>query len=182
MKQNNMNINFKVCSAENTGFDDGQFDVVTAVQCFHYFDSEKAAQEIYRVLKPNGIFCKIFMDWLPYEDDKIMEMEQLVLKYNPQWNGCGFRQYQYSFPEWAKNYFDISMIHSYNTILSFTKEQWFGRIKSCRGVGASLSAEKMKAFENEYKNILAKYDEPLKLLHQIHIEIYTVEHENRKRL
>ena len=171
-EQKNMNINFKVCSAENTGFNDGQFDVVTAVQCFHYFDSEKAAKEIHRVLKSNGLFCKIFMDWLPYEDEKIMEMEQLVLKYNSKWKGGGFKQYQYSFPEWAENRFDISTIHSYNTVLTFTKEQWLGRIKSCRGVGASLSPEMIQAFENEYKNVLAKYDEPLKLLHQIHIEIY----------
>ena len=171
-EQKGMNINFKVCSAENTGFEINHFDVVTAVQCFHYFDSEKAAKEIHRVLKSNGLFCKIFMDWLPHEDEKIMEMEQLVLKYNPHWKGGGFKQYQYSFPEWAKNRFDIDTIHSYNAILSFTKEQWLGRIKSCRGVGASLSPEKIQAFEDEYKNILAKYYEPLKLLHQIHIEIY----------
>jgi len=171
-EQRNMNINFKVCSAENTRFSDGQFDVVTAVQCFHYFDSEKAAKEIHRVLKSNGLFCKIFMDWLPYEDEKIMEMEQIVLKYNPKWTGGGFRQFEYNFPEWAKNRFSIDTIHSYNTILSFTKEQWLGRIKSCRGVGASLFPENIQAFENEYRNILAKYDEPLKLLHQVHIEIY----------
>ena len=171
-QQKNMNINFKVCSAENTGFNDNQFDIVTAVQCFHYFDSDKAAKEIHRVLKSNGLFCKIFMDWLPHEDEKIMEMEQLVLKYNPHWKGGGSKQYQYSFPEWAENRFDIATIHSYNTVLTFTKEQWLGRIKSCRGVGASLLPERIQAFENEYKNILAKYDEPLKLLHQIHIEIY----------
>ena len=135
-------------------------------------DSDKAAKEIHRVLKSNGLFCKIFMDWLPHEDEKIMEMEQIVLKYNPHWKGGGFKQYQYSFPEWAENRFDISTIHSYNTVLTFTKEQWLGRIKSCRGVGASLLPERIQAFENEYKNILAKYDEPLKLLHQIHIEIY----------
>ena len=169
-QQKNMNINFKVCSAENTGFNDNQ--------CFHYFDSEKAAKEIHRVLKSNGLFCKIFMDWLPYEDEKIMEMEQLVLKYNPHWKGGGFKQYQYSFPEWAENRFDIATIHSYNTVLTFTKEQWLGRIKSCRGVGASLLPEMIQAFENEYKNILAKYDEPLKLLHQIHIEIYFARQKN----
>jgi len=112
------------------------------------------------------------------EDEKIMEMEQLVLKYNPHWKGGGFKQYQYSFPEWAENRFDIATIHSYNTVLTFTKEQWLGRIKSCRGVGASLSPEMIQAFENEYKNILAKYDEPLKLLHQIHIEIYFARQKN----
>ena len=57
-EQKGMNINFKVCSAENTGFESNHFDVVTAVQCFHYFDSEKAAKEIHRVLKSNGLILK----------------------------------------------------------------------------------------------------------------------------
>ena len=34
------NIDFKVCSAEDTGFENNSFDVVTAVQCFHYFDAD----------------------------------------------------------------------------------------------------------------------------------------------
>ena len=167
-------IVFKVCSAEDTGFDDNSFDVVTAVQCFHYFNAEKAAEEIRRILKTDGLFCKIFMDWLPYEDGVIAEMESLVLKYNPKWNGCGFKEYKFIFPDWAENRFDIENVCSYNTELEFTKEAWLGRIMSCRGVGASLSKEKSAEFKAEYRRILEKYDEPLKLKHQIHIEIYKV--------
>ena len=168
------NIEFKVCSAEDTGFTDNSFDVVTAVQCFHYFNAEKAAAEIRRILKPNGLFCKIFMDWLPYEDEKIYEMEQLVLKYNPEWNGCGFKEYKFVFPDWAKKRFDIKTAYSYDTELEFSKEQWLGRIISCRGVGASLPDKKVKEFENEYRIILDKYTEPLRLKHQIHIEVYSM--------
>ena len=91
------NIEFKVCSAENTGFADNSFDVVTAVQCFQYFDADKASKEILRILKPNGLFCKIFMDWLPFEDEIIAEMEKTVLKYNPDWKGCGFEKFRYFF-------------------------------------------------------------------------------------
>ena len=126
------NISFKVCSAEKTGFADSSFDVVTAVQCFHYFNAEKAADEIRRVLKPDGLFCKIFMDWLPYEDSVIAEMESLVLKYNPEWNGCGFKEYKFIFPDWAENRFDIENVCSYNAELEFTKEAWLGRIMSCQ--------------------------------------------------
>ena len=166
------NIDFKVCSAEDTGFKNNSFDVVTAVQCFHYFDAEKAAKEIHRILKPNGFFCKIFMDWLPYEDEVIGEMENLVLKYNPDWNGKGFNQFEYSYPSWAKGKFDIDTIHSYNAVLEFSKEDWLGRVLTCRGVGASLNDEKIKEFEAEYREMLNKYPEPLKLKQQIHIEIY----------
>lgn len=166
------NISFKVCSAEETGFPDNTFDAVTAVQCFQYFDAEIAAEEIRRILKPGGLFCKIFMDWLPFEDEKILEMEKLVLKYNPDWNGSGFRKFEYSYPLWAENRFDIETIHSYNTILSFSKEAWVGRIKSCRGIGASLPESEIAEFEKEYRQLLKKYSEPLRLKHQIHIEIY----------
>lgn len=166
------NTDFKVCSAEDTGFDDNSFDVVTAVQCFQYFKADVATKEIKRILKPNGLFCKIFMDWLPYEDDIIKEMEELVLKYSPQWSGYGFKKFRYNYPKWADNGFDIQTIHSYNVTLQFTKEAWIGRIKSCRGVGASLSKKEVEEFENEYRQILNKYDDVLNLKHQIHIEIY----------
>jgi SAM-dependent methyltransferase len=169
------NISFKHCSAEDTGFEDESFDAVTAVQCFHYFDADKAASEIHRILKPGGLFCKIFMDWLPYKDEIIREMESLVLKYNPDWGGKGFDKYRYSYPGWAEGRFVISTIHSYDAVLTFTKERWLGRVKSCRGVGASLSAAKASEFEAEYKRLLKKYEEPLKLRHQIHIEIYKKE-------
>lgn len=166
------NIDFKVCSAEATGFDDKSFDAVTAVQCFQYFDADKAATEIRRVLRHNGLFCKIFMDWLPFEDEIIAEMENTVLKYNPSWSGCGFKEFNYSFPDWAKGRFESETVYSYNVTLEFEKEAWLGRVLSCRGVGASLDEKKVKEFEAEYKALLNKYPEPLKLKHQIHMELY----------
>lgn len=166
------NIAFKVCSAEDTGFSDSSFDAVTAVQCFHYFDAEKAAEEILRVLKPNGLFCMIFMDWLPFQDPVIAEMERLVLRYNPRWNGCGFEKYRYSYPSWADGRFDIDTIHSYNVELSFDKDAWLGRVLTCRGVGASLPPDDAARFEHEYCSVLDKYTDTLLLKHQIHIELY----------
>ena len=166
------NIGFKVCPAENTEFNDNSFDVVTAVQCFHYFNAEQAAEEIKRILKPNGLFCMIFMDWLPFKDDVINDMEKLVLSYNPNWGGGGFDKYRYAYPTWAEGRFGIETIHSYDTVLEFSKESWIGRVKTCRGVGASLPEEDVLSFEREYRELLDKYDEPLKLKHQIHIEIY----------
>ena len=166
------NIRFKVCPAENTGFVDNSFDVVTAVQCFPYFNADKAAEEIKRVLMPDGLFCKIFMDWLPQRDPVIAEMEQLVSAYNPAWSGGGFQSYRYRYPDWAENRFEIDTIHSYNVTLAFTKQAWLGRIKTCRGVGASLSKKALTAFEAEYSALLEQYSEPLQLQHQIHIELY----------
>ena len=165
-------ITFRVCCAEDTGLADDSFDAVTAVQCFPYFDAEKAAAEIFRVLKPHGLFCKIMMDWLPKEDAVIAEMIETVQRYNPAWNPEGFSEQEYRFPDWAKERFTCEQVESYDVSLSFTKEAWLGRVLTCRGVGASLSDEKIAQFEAEYRGILGKYDEPLKLRHRIHMELY----------
>ena len=165
-------ISFKVCSAEDTGFADDSFDAVTAVQCFPYFDADKAAAEICRVLKPRGLFCKVMMDWLPKEDAVIAEMIETVRRYNPAWNPEGFRFEEYRFPAWAKNRFTSEAVISYDEALFFTRETWLGRVLTCRGVGASLPEEKIEAFETEYRGILEKYDEPLQLKHRIHMELY----------
>ena len=166
------NIRFKVCSAEATGFEEQSFDAVTAVQCFPYFDAEKAAAEICRVLKPGGAFCTILMDWLPQEDRAIAEMIEAVRRYNPAWSPEGFQKREYSFPAWAKGRFDLITVEDYDTDLVFTKEAWLGRVKACRGVGASLPPERIAEFEKEYRAILGKYDEPLRLKHRIRIELY----------
>lgn len=165
-------ISFRVCSAEDTGFENNSFDAVTAVQCFPYFNAEKAAAEIVRVLKPGGLFGKILMDWLPREDAVIAEMIDLVQRYNPAWNPEGFNEFEYHFPDWAKGRFTIEEVISYDEALPFTKEAWLGRVLTCRGVGASLSEERVAQFKEEYRGMLAKYDEPLNLKHRIHIELY----------
>lgn len=78
-----MNIKYKVCPAEESGFESNSFDVVIACQCFHYFNIPTFIPELTRILMPQGRFCKTFIDWLPYEDEIVNAMEELVLKYNP---------------------------------------------------------------------------------------------------
>lgn len=167
------NIEFRVCSAENTGLSNNSYDVITAVQCFHYFNTSIVIPEFFRLLKPEGKICKIFMDWLPFEDEVVAEMEELVLQFNPDWSGGGFKRFEYNYPEWLNERFELETIHSYNEYLNFTKEAWIGRVLTCRGVGASLTSEKVKEFKNIYMAKLHKYSgQNLKIKHQIHIEIY----------
>ncbi len=52
---------FEVGNAENLRFDTGYFDAVVAVGVLRYLESlEKGLEEIYRVLKPNGIMVVTF--------------------------------------------------------------------------------------------------------------------------
>ncbi len=51
------NIIYSRESAENTSFEDRKFDLVVVAQAIHWFDFEKFYEEIYRILKPDGIFA-----------------------------------------------------------------------------------------------------------------------------
>ena len=169
-----MNIKYSVATAEETGFENNKFDEVIACQCFHYFDLDRAIPEIGRIMKPKGKFCKIMMEWLPKEDEMLSLMEHLILKYNPDWHGNDYSGFDYSFPEWAKNSFEIETIHSYRENLTFTPDTWAGRIRTCRGIGASLAQNEIERFDKEHLNLLNEYTKNgiLKIPHLINIEIY----------
>lgn len=171
-EQGARNITYKVCHAENTGFPDDSFDAVTAVQCFPYFDSKRACAEIYRVLKPGGLFCTVIMDWLSEEDAVLSQMIETVKQFNPNWQESGFADDDEPRPSWAAGQFAVRDVCTYPVTLSFTKEAWIGRVKTCRGIGGSLSAERVEAFARCYRDLLQPYDEPLLLKHQIRIAVY----------
>lgn len=50
-------IIYKTESAEQTSFGESQFDLVTVAQAIHWFDFDAFYKEVYRILKPNGIFA-----------------------------------------------------------------------------------------------------------------------------
>ncbi|WP_035673425.1 class I SAM-dependent methyltransferase [Flavobacterium sp. 83] len=51
------NIIYKVAAAEDTFFGDHKFDLITVAQAVHWFDFDLFYKEIYRILKPDGIFA-----------------------------------------------------------------------------------------------------------------------------
>jgi SAM-dependent methyltransferase len=154
-QNSNMNINFFTASAENTNLADNSFDVITACQCFMYFDKAKVLPEIHRMLKPSGRFLILFMAYLPFESDIAMTSEKLVQKYNPDWTGGGLTRYQLSEPEWSKELFNCVNCITYGINVTFTRESWHGRMIACRGVGASsLSFNQIEEFKVEHWNYM----------------------------
>ena len=84
-----LDIDFRCAAAEDCAFPDGSFDVVTACQCFTYFDHARLAPLLHRLLKPGGAFAVLYMSWLPEEDPVARQSEGLILRYNPAWTGGG---------------------------------------------------------------------------------------------
>jgi hypothetical protein len=63
-------------------------------------------------------------------------------------------------PDWAKTLFDVVSETAYDIDIPFTRESWRGRMKACRGVGASsLSDEEIARFDSELRGYLESLPE-----------------------
>ena len=165
-QKSNMDIKFQCVPAEKIDFPADSFDVVTACQCFTYFNHEELAPKIYKMLKPNGRFVVLYMAWLPFEDLIAGKSEELILKYNPKWTGCKEVRHAISMPDVYKEYFTLENQDVYDVSVPFNRESWNGRMKSCRGIEASLSEAEVGQFDQEHRKLLEEIaPQEFKILH-----------------
>lgn len=149
-----MEIEFLTASAEELDFPKESFDVITACQCFWYFNHDIVVPRLADMLKPGGKLVVLYMAWLPYEDPVAGKSEELVLKFSPNWSGAGETRHPVWLPEIAFDYFDLEDHEEYDLKIPFTRESWHGRMKACRGVGASLSQEELAQWDIAHRNLL----------------------------
>ncbi|ULQ58894.1 class I SAM-dependent methyltransferase [Brucepastera parasyntrophica] len=169
----NMDIVFKACSAESTGLNSNEYDIITSVQSFIYFDKEKITPEIKRLLKKDGKVVIIWMAWLPDECKIAEETERLVLKYNPEWTGSGYKRSHNNFLNFLPEILETEEIINYTEALEFNYELWTGRIRACRGVSASLPEPVVNDFNRDHMKMVKEItDEPFRIMHEINIGIY----------
>lgn len=150
----NMNIDFRAVATEDIDFDNESFDVITACQCFFYFDHKKIMPKLHDVLKKDGRLLILYMAWLPFEDKVAGKSEELVLKYNPLWSGGGETKRPIQIPDAAYEYFELEDHEEYDLEVFFTRESWHGRMRACRGIGASLSEDALSNWDIEHRKLL----------------------------
>ena len=167
-EENGWNIRYIVSPAETTGLADHSFDTITAAQCFFYFDRDKIQAELKRLLKPGGVFVKIFMNWS--EDDPIAAGScAVVRKLNPDW-----RSGEAAERDMEDDLFPGRTTESFEADLPFTRESWHGRMRACRGTLASMDAETMRTWEELHKQFLADCQESFTIRHRIILSWFTL--------
>ena len=156
--------------AEATGLPAQSFDVVTAGQCWHWFDRSRAVIEVSRILVAGGRIIIAHFDWLPMRDNVVAMTEHLIERYNPSWhlgNNSGL------YPPWlsdvAEGGFEDLETFSFDVDVSYTHEAWRGRIRASAGVGASLPPDDVMRFDAELEAELKRGWplEPLLVPHRI---------------
>lgn len=156
--EGNMKIDFIAVATEElvekAGFQKESFDVITACQCFWYFDHEKVMPVLADLLKSQGKLVILYMAWLPDEDKIAGKSEEMILKYSPKWSGSGEKRHEIWVPDIAYKYFDKIDHEEYDLMVPFTKESWHGRVRASRGIGASLNQEELARWDAEHRALL----------------------------
>lgn len=151
-----MEIDYYAVPAEKLTFPDENFDVITACQCFWYFNHQQIMPNFFRMLKHKGSLLVLYMAWLPFEDALAKASEELVLKYNPNWSGAGEKIHPIDIPDCYKEKFKLVYHEEYLLQVPFTRDSWNGRMKACRGIGASLTNTEISMWEQEHKKLLER--------------------------
>lgn len=152
-----VSADYRPARAEATGLPDGWAEVVSAGQCWHWFERAQAAVEAARILHPGGRIVIAHYDWLPLTGNLVEATERLIQAYNPAWTMGGGNGI---YPAWLTDLGEAGFRQiesfSYDEPAVYTPQAWRGRIRASAGVGASLPPERVAAFDRDLADLLAR--------------------------
>jgi SAM-dependent methyltransferase len=165
-------IDARVAPAEEPPFAESSFDAITANQCWLYFDAPRAVAAVKRLLRPGGVLSVSQFSWLPRLDAVARASEELVLKHNPAWSSSDWSGAVPPMPPWAAADFDLTGMFVFDEAIPFTVEGWCGRIRACRGIGATLPPAAVARFDAEHAELLTRFAGPsFAVLHRVSAHI-----------
>lgn len=161
---------FGVGRAEDTGLDGGAFDLVTAGQCWHWFDSAVTLGEVRRVLRPGGALAIAYYSYLARHSAVARDTETLILEFNPTWTMAGWSGvFAEHIDDVIRAGFEFVEAFCFDHDERFSHARWRGRIRTCNGVGSGgLSPAEVERFDTELARLLAdRYPDPMTVEHRV---------------
>lgn len=156
-KEKGSNIEYINAFSEATTLSDNTYDFVTVLRAWHWFDSGKTLTEINRILKENGSL--IVMDSGFVSKSKIViDTLEIIKRHMP--NGklksagskSDAKQMINSFPvewfkEWQEYQFDLQETYKFNYHVTFSNEEWCGRVGSLSWLSGFTEDERIKILD-----------------------------------
>lgn len=160
--------------AEETALTDSTFDVVTAGQCWHWFERDRAALELRRVLVARGWLVIAHFDWVALAGNVVERTLGLIQDYNPAWQPGRYQlgETYGVYPEWLN---DVAMVgfheietFSFDVAMTYTHEAWRGRIRASAGV-IDMPPEIVIQFDSTMKDMLWMHhpQDPMTVPHRV---------------
>jgi ubiquinone/menaquinone biosynthesis C-methylase UbiE len=175
-RSKNYKIPYYQGTSEDTGLQDSQFDMVTVMRAWHWFDREKAIKEMKRILKARGTLIVI--------DSGILEGPSVVKKtfevlsryvtggLKPPGAKAESKQRINGFPvewfdEWQKNGFELRDFYKLTYSVTFTKKEWVERVESVSWL-AGFEAEVRKTALQDLSDSISD-ESPFEIPHECNV-------------
>jgi SAM-dependent methyltransferase len=161
---------FAIARAERTGLASNSFDIVTAGQCWHWFDTAAVMADSLRVLRPGGALAIIYYTYLVEHSAVARATEELVLQFNPSWTMAGWTGiFSEVIDEVIRGGFKMVEQFCYHNDEVFSHTRWRGRMRTCSGVGSgSLSAAEVLRFDEALAELLReRFPDPMIVEHRV---------------
>jgi ubiquinone/menaquinone biosynthesis C-methylase UbiE len=153
--QHNVEIEYHVAAAEKIPLRSASLDIVSAGQCWHWFDRGAVAREVKRVLKPGGCLIIAHYDWIPLQGNIVRLTEKLIEKHNPEWRGGNWNGV---YGQWLRDMGEAGFQNiesfTYDEAADYTSPAWRGRVRASAGIQASLEPDQVSVFDQELQALL----------------------------
>lgn len=160
--------------AENTTLESEAFDLVTAGQCWHWFERPVASREVCRLLRSGGRVVIAHLDWLAFDDNVVARTLATIDACGGRWPEHVLRlAHEGLYPQWTRDLRDAGLqaveTFSFDIDLPYSKTAWRGRIRASAAVGGSLAAEAVAAFDRTLEARLADDPETFAVPHRVFV-------------
>jgi SAM-dependent methyltransferase len=172
-----LEIEYVETPAEATGLPDGAFDVVSAGQCWHWFDRPAAAREVARLLTDGGSVVIAHFDWLALPGNAVEATQEIILRYTPPGDPShGPWQFAHGtgvYPQWLTDLQEAGFAgietFSFDVQVPYSHEAWVGRIRASGPIAGTLEEAGVEACSRELTAMLtARFPEdPLTIPHRV---------------
>lgn len=166
-------VDYRVGVAEDTGLPDDSFDLVTAGQCWHWFDRPRAAFEARRILKPGGTLVIAHLDWVELPGNVIDVTERLIEEFagKDAWVKAALGEAGL-YPLWLKDVqaakFAGIETFSFDVGLSYSHDSWRGRVRASSAIGAGkLTTTTVQRFDARLAEELRAFPDPVAIPHRV---------------
>jgi ubiquinone/menaquinone biosynthesis C-methylase UbiE len=156
-------------TAEASGLAADSFELISAGQCWWWFDTQRTLDEIDRLLVADGRLLICNFSYLPLPGSLAERTEAMILSMNPGWTMAGWRGIH---PEQVRALDEAGFadVESFSFVeqVPFSHEGWRGRMRTCNGVGSALTEEEVRRFDTELAALLAAdYPETVDVAHRV---------------